>query len=309
MVQSDANPQGVPLEVFDGFRSAVAANRAQFYRDVPSGPLYGFNREGVKVSQGLIDNWWRQGMVGDTKAHYDCIAAFSEADFTEDLKAITVPVLIIHGENDQVVPIENSAHKAIKLVRDGKLKASHRYRSTIVWRDNQHTLRMRDDVDGEDRVAIDPNDWSEDSADALGEWAASDDGRLLAYGVQIGGTDWRTIRVLDVDSGKMLDDEVNWARFTGIVWAKDGSGFFYSRYPEPDAQTAATARVNDHAVYFHALGMPQEDDRLVYSDPDRPGVLHMVDRTHDGRYLLVYPTPGVGVNASTSQTTAGLPAV
>jgi len=176
-------------------------------------------------------------------------------------------------------------------------------------RDNQHTLRMRDDVDGEDRVAIDPNDWSEDSADALGEWAASDDGRLLAYGVQIGGTDWRTIRVLDVDSGKMLDDEVNWARFTGIVWAKDGSGFFYSRYPEPDAQTAATARVNDHAVYFHALGMPQEDDRLVYSDPDRPGVLHMVDRTHDGRYLLVYPTPGVGVNASTSQTTAGLPAV
>ncbi len=122
MVQSDANPDGVPPEVFDGFRSAVAGNRAQFYRDVPSGPFYGFNRKGAKVSQGLIDNWWRQGMAGGTKAHYDCIAVFSETDFTEDLKALNVPVLIIHGEDDQVVPIKNSAHKAIKLVRDGTLK-------------------------------------------------------------------------------------------------------------------------------------------------------------------------------------------
>lgn len=91
--------------------------------------------------------------------------------------------------------------------------------------DNQQMLRMRDNADGEDRVVIDPNGWSPDSADALGEWAASDDGRLVAYGVQIGGTDWRTIRVLEVDAGTVLDDEVNWARFTGIVWAKDGSGF------------------------------------------------------------------------------------
>lgn len=122
MVQSDANPDGVPMEVFDGFRSAVLANRAQFFLDVASGPFYGFNREGAKVSQGLIDNWWRQGMAGGTKAHYDCIAVFSETDFTEDLKAIKVPVLIVHGEDDQVVPIENSAHKAIKLLRDGTLK-------------------------------------------------------------------------------------------------------------------------------------------------------------------------------------------
>ncbi|MDQ0314941.1 alpha/beta fold hydrolase [Amorphus orientalis] len=122
MVQSDANPDGVPLEVFDGFRSAVAANRAQFFLNVPTGPFYGFNREGAKISQGLIDNWWRQGMAGGAKAHYDCIAAFSETDLTEDLKAITVPVLFLHGEDDQVVPIENSAHKAIKLVRDGTLK-------------------------------------------------------------------------------------------------------------------------------------------------------------------------------------------
>ena len=122
MVQSAANPDGVPPEVFDGFRAALAANRAQFFRDVPSGPFYGFNRPGAKVSQGLIDNWWRQGMSGGAKAHYDCIAAFSETDFTEDLKAISIPVLILHGEDDQVVPIANSAHKAIRLVRDGTLK-------------------------------------------------------------------------------------------------------------------------------------------------------------------------------------------
>lgn len=122
MVQSAANPDGVPMEVFDGLRAALAANRPQFYRDVPSGPFYGFNREGAQVSQGLIDNWWRQGMSGGAKAHYDCIEVFSETDFTEDLKALTVPVLIIHGEDDQIVPIENSAHKAIKLVRDGTLK-------------------------------------------------------------------------------------------------------------------------------------------------------------------------------------------
>jgi non-heme chloroperoxidase len=122
MVRSDANPDGVPLEVFDGFRAALVANRAQFYRDVPSGPFYGFNRPGAAVSQGLIDNWWRQGMAGGAKAHYDCIAVFSETDFTEDLKAISVPVLILHGEDDQVVPIGSSAHKAIRLVRDGTLK-------------------------------------------------------------------------------------------------------------------------------------------------------------------------------------------
>ena len=122
MVASEANPDGVPLEVFDGFRAALAANRAQFFLDVPSGPFYGFNREGAEVSEGLIRNWWRQGMNGGAKAHYDGIKAFSETDFTEDLKAITQPVLVLHGEDDQVVPIDNSAHKAIGLLRNGTLK-------------------------------------------------------------------------------------------------------------------------------------------------------------------------------------------
>ncbi|WP_422002299.1 alpha/beta fold hydrolase [Roseovarius mucosus] len=123
MVRSDANPDGVPPEVFDGLRAALSANRAQFFLDLPSGPFYGFNRHGAKVSQGLIDNWWRQGMSGGAKAHFDCIAAFSETDFSEDMEAITAPVLILHGEDDQIVPISNSAHKAIWLVRDGTLKS------------------------------------------------------------------------------------------------------------------------------------------------------------------------------------------
>jgi len=122
MVKNEANPEGQPKEVFDGFRAALAANRAQFFIDVPSGPFYGFNRPGAKVVQGLIDNWWRQGMAGGAKAQYDCIAAFSETDFTDDLKAITVPVLLMHGEDDQVVPIAASAHKSIKLLKNGTLK-------------------------------------------------------------------------------------------------------------------------------------------------------------------------------------------
>ena len=122
MVKSDKNPGGLPIEVFDGFRAALAANRAQFFKEIPAGPFYGFNRPGAKVSQGLIDNWWRQGMTGGAKAHYDCIKAFSETDFTEDLKAIDVPVLLLHGEDDQIVPIDDSARLGIKLLKKGALK-------------------------------------------------------------------------------------------------------------------------------------------------------------------------------------------
>ncbi|MBT9371229.1 alpha/beta hydrolase [Rhizobium sp. CSW-27] len=122
MARTASNPDGIPLEVFDGFRAALIANRAQFFLDIPSGPFFGFNRAGAKVSQGQIQNWWRQGMMGGAKAQYDCIKAFSETDFTEDLKALSIPVLLMHGEDDQIVPIENSAHKAIKLLKNGTLK-------------------------------------------------------------------------------------------------------------------------------------------------------------------------------------------
>jgi non-heme chloroperoxidase len=122
MVKSDANPGGLPLKVFDGFRAALAANRAQFYRDVPSGPFYGFNRAGVQALPGVIDNWWRQGMTGSAKAHYDCIKAFSETDFTGDLKKIEQPVLVMHGDDDQIVPIADAALLSIKLLKSGTLK-------------------------------------------------------------------------------------------------------------------------------------------------------------------------------------------
>ena len=122
MVKSEKNPGGTPIEVFDGLRTALAANRAQLYLDIPSGPFYGFNRPGAKVSQGLIDNWWRQGMMGSVKAGYECIKAFSETDFTEDLKAIDVPVLVVHGDDDQIVPIADSAPLSAKLLGQATLK-------------------------------------------------------------------------------------------------------------------------------------------------------------------------------------------
>jgi non-heme chloroperoxidase len=122
MVKSDKNPGGLPIEVFDGFRAALVANRAQFYLDVPSGPFYGFNRPGAKVSEGLIRNWWRQGMMGGAKAGYDCIKAFSETDFTEDLKKIDVPVLVIHGDDDQIVPYADAGPLSAKLLKNGTLK-------------------------------------------------------------------------------------------------------------------------------------------------------------------------------------------
>jgi non-heme chloroperoxidase len=122
MVKSDRNPGGTPIEVFDGLRAALAANRSQFYLDLPSGPFYGFNRPGAKVSQGLIYNWWRQGMMGGAKAHYDCIKVFSETDFTEDLKAIDVPVLIVHGDDDQIVPFADSGPLSAKLVKHATFK-------------------------------------------------------------------------------------------------------------------------------------------------------------------------------------------
>ncbi|MGX5839529.1 alpha/beta fold hydrolase [Mesorhizobium sp. ArgA1] len=122
MLKTAANPGGLPIEVFDGFRAAQAANRAQFFHDVAAGPFYGFNRPGAQVSQAVVENWWRQGMMGGTKAHYDCIKAFSETDFTEDLKAIDVPVLVLHGDDDQIVPIADSALLSVKLLKKGELK-------------------------------------------------------------------------------------------------------------------------------------------------------------------------------------------
>ncbi|MBY3165658.1 alpha/beta hydrolase [Rhizobium laguerreae] len=122
MVKTEAHPEGLPITVLDSLRSALAANRAQFFRDVPAGPFYGFNRSGATIYEGVIQNWWRQGMMGAANAHYLGIKAFSETDQTDDLKEITVPTLVLHGEDDQIVPIAESALKSIKLLRHGTLK-------------------------------------------------------------------------------------------------------------------------------------------------------------------------------------------
>jgi non-heme chloroperoxidase len=127
MAKTAAYPDHLPIEVFDGFRKGVADNRAQMFMDVPAGPFYGFNRPGVKPLPGVINNWWRQGMMGSAKAHYEGIKAFSETDQTEDLKAITVPTLVMHGDDDQIVPIANSALKAVKLLKNGTLKVYKGY--------------------------------------------------------------------------------------------------------------------------------------------------------------------------------------
>ena len=127
MVKTTANPGGLPIEVFDGLRKQLADNRSQFYVDLPTGPFYSFNRSGAKPSQPIIQNWWRQGMMGGAKAHYDGIKAFSETDFTEDLKIIDVPTLVMHGDDDQIVPIADSALLSIKLLKNGTLKVYKKF--------------------------------------------------------------------------------------------------------------------------------------------------------------------------------------
>ena len=127
MVKTAANPGGLPLEVFDGLRKQLAANRAQFYLDFASGPFYGFNRPGAKASQGVIQNWWRQAMMGGAKAQHEGIKAFSETDFTEDLKVIDVPTLVMHGDDDQIVPIADSAPLSARLLKKGNLKIYEKF--------------------------------------------------------------------------------------------------------------------------------------------------------------------------------------
>jgi non-heme chloroperoxidase len=127
MVKTTANPGGLPIDVFDGLRKQLADNRSQFYVDLPTGPFYGFNRPGAKPSQPIIQNWWRQGMMGGAKAHYDGIKAFSETDFTEDLKTIEVPTLVLHGDDDQIVPIADSALLSIELLSNGMLKVYEKF--------------------------------------------------------------------------------------------------------------------------------------------------------------------------------------
>ncbi len=157
---------------------------------------------------------------------------------------------------------------------------------------NQSVLVMREGIDGEETLLIDPNQWSDDDATAMAQWEASPDGTRIAYGVQDGGTDWRTIRVLDIASGETLEDTVEWAKFTGISWAHNGAGFFYSRFPEPSEEGEFQSLNANHSIYFHAIGTAQDADRLVYATPDRPGLNHNAEVTDDGHYLVIYSSEG-----------------
>ncbi|PKP99082.1 MAG: S9 family peptidase [Alphaproteobacteria bacterium HGW-Alphaproteobacteria-13] len=156
----------------------------------------------------------------------------------------------------------------------------------------QSVLYVREGLQGEGRVLIDPNAWARDGATALAEWTPSKDGRYLLYAVQDGGTDWRILRVKDVATGENLADEIRWVKFSELDWAKDGSGFYYSRFPEP-AEGAAFQSLNaDHAVYFHRLGTPQSGDTLIHATPDRPKLNNSAAVTDDGKYLLVTASEG-----------------
>ncbi len=157
---------------------------------------------------------------------------------------------------------------------------------------NQSVLYVRDSVDGAGRVLIDPNGWSADGATAMGEWQPSEDGRRVLYSIQDGGTDWRTVKVLDVATGQPTSDEVKWVKFSALEWAKDGSGFYYSRFPEPVAGQTFQQLNQNQAIYFHKLGTPQAEDRLLFERPDRPELNNVGQVSDDGKWLITYSSSG-----------------
>ncbi|MCZ0963146.1 hypothetical protein [Paracoccus benzoatiresistens] len=168
-------------------------------------------------------------------------------------------------------------------------------------RDDQPQLMVREGPEGDHQVLLDPNGWSQDGPVALAEWDVSRDGAYLAYAVQVGGTDWRTIRVMDSRTGDVLDDTVEWARFTSIAWAGEGTGFYYSRYPEPEEGASFNAPISGHAVYFHRLGTAQSDDRLAHTGASDAPLLHTATVTRDGRFLVICTsalTGGVAVTVT-----------
>jgi len=157
---------------------------------------------------------------------------------------------------------------------------------------NQSVLYVREAIDGEGRVLIDPNSWSADGATAMGEWDASEDGKRVLYSIQDGGTDWRTVKVLDVATGQPSADEVKWVKFSALEWARDGSGFYYSRFPEPKAGEAFQQLNQNHAIHFHKLGTAQADDKLVFARPDKPELNNIGQVSDDGHWLIVTSSSG-----------------
>ncbi len=158
---------------------------------------------------------------------------------------------------------------------------------------NQTPLYVREGLTGVQRLLLDPNDWAKDGATALAEWAPSPNGRYLAYGVQEAGSDWRTLRLLDVDTGKRLDDRIEWVKFSQIAWDGRGEGFFYSRFPAPTAGEAFQSASEDQQLFYHRVGTDQAQDQLIYATPDRPALSHQAQVTSDGRWLLISSFTGI----------------
>ncbi|WP_145203243.1 prolyl oligopeptidase family serine peptidase [Sphingobium sp. B2] len=158
---------------------------------------------------------------------------------------------------------------------------------------NQTPLYVREGLDGPQRLLIDPNDWARDGASALAEWAPSPDGRTLAFAVQEAGSDWRTLRLLDVDTGKVLEDRIDWVKFSTLAWDGRGEGFFYSRYPAPQGDTAFRAANEDQQLFYHRVGTAQAQDQLIYATPDRPKLSHTAQVTNDGRWLVISSFQGI----------------
>ena len=157
---------------------------------------------------------------------------------------------------------------------------------------NQSVLMVQTGMGGTPRLLIDPNVWAKDGATALAEWQPSSDGRYLTYAIQDGGTDWRTLRVMDVATGAMLGDEIKWVKFSDISWTKDGAGFFYSRFAEPQKGAAFQSLNTNQQVWYHRVGTSQAEDRLIYQTPDRPLLGHSAQVTDDGRYVLITSSGG-----------------
>ncbi|RJG57672.1 S9 family peptidase [Sphingobium terrigena] len=158
---------------------------------------------------------------------------------------------------------------------------------------NQTPLYVREGLDGPQRLLIDPNDWAKDGASALAEWTPSPDGRTLAFAVQEAGSDWRTLRLLNVDTGKVLDDRIEWVKFSTLAWDGRGEGFFYSRYPAPQGDTAFRSANEDQQLFYHRVGTPQAQDQLIYATPDRPKLSHTAQVTNDGRWLVISSFEGI----------------
>ncbi len=254
----------------------------------PDGPIaYPDTRRDDVVEElggrSIGDPWrWLEGDVRHDQAVADWVA--EQAAFTETyLETLPGRAAI----RDRLTKLWNYERVSIPRRRGGRY-----FHLRNAGLEAQPVLCVRDGVDAAARVLLDPNGWSDDGATALAEWEPSEDGRRVAFAVQDGGSDWRTIRVLDVASGEALSDEVRWVKYSGLCWATNGSGFFYSRFPEPRAGQEHQAQNLDHAIYFHRLGTEQTADFLAYATADRPRLIHAGEVSEDGRWLLISSAEG-----------------